>query len=145
ASEGDTVEVGKPIAVIETDPAAASAAGAAGAGAVEEEASVAATGEEARTEPEPAPAESRSEPAAAAPSGTAQQSGQRVEVLMPQMGESVMEGTVIEWAKKVGDHVETDETLLEIATDKVDTEIPSPESGILLEILAEAGETIEVG
>jgi len=69
----------------------------------------------------------------------------KVEVVMPQMGESVMEGTVIEWAKNVGDKVEVDETLLEIATDKVDTEVPSPEAGVLVEILVEADETVEVG
>src|SRR6056297_4126805 len=69
----------------------------------------------------------------------------KVEVVMPQMGESVMEGTVIEWTKNVGDKVEVDETLLEIATDKVDTEVPSPESGVLVEILVEADETVEVG
>ena len=69
----------------------------------------------------------------------------KVEVVMPQMGESVMEGTVIEWSKKVGDTVEVDETLLEIATDKVDTEVPSPEAGVLVEILVEADETVEVG
>src|SRR5690625_3647123 len=69
----------------------------------------------------------------------------RVEVEMRQMGESVMEGTVIEWTKNVGDSVEEDETLLEIATDKVDTEVPSPQSGTLVEILAEEDETIEVG
>jgi 2-oxoglutarate dehydrogenase E2 component (dihydrolipoamide succinyltransferase) len=71
--------------------------------------------------------------------------GERFEVVMPQMGESVMEGTVIEWAKNVGDSVEVDETLLEIATDKVDTEVPSPESGTLLEILVDEGDTVEVG
>lgn len=71
--------------------------------------------------------------------------GERIEVEMPQMGESVMEGTVIEWAKKVGDKVEVDETLLEIATDKVDTEVPSPSAGYLAEILVEEGDTIEVG
>ena len=64
---------------------------------------------------------------------------------MPKMGESIMEGTVIEWSKKVGDHIEQDETILEIATDKVDSEVPAPESGVLVEILAEAGETVEVG
>jgi len=69
----------------------------------------------------------------------------RVEVEMPKMGESVMEGTVIEWAKNIGDEVEQDETLLEIATDKVDTEVPSPESGILVEQMAGEGDTIEVG
>ncbi|MEX0929200.1 MAG: dihydrolipoamide acetyltransferase family protein [Balneolales bacterium] len=69
----------------------------------------------------------------------------RVEVVMPKMGESIMEGTIIEWAKKVGDKVEMDETLLEIATDKVDSEVPASEAGTLVEILAEAGDTIEVG
>jgi len=69
----------------------------------------------------------------------------RVEVVMPKMGESVMEGTVIEWSKQVGDEVEVDETLLEIATDKVDSEVPSPEAGILVEILADEGDTVEVG
>ncbi|MCH8569015.1 MAG: 2-oxo acid dehydrogenase subunit E2 [Balneolales bacterium] len=69
----------------------------------------------------------------------------RVEMVMPKMGESIMEGTVIEWTKKVGDKIEADETILEIATDKVDSEVPAPESGILVEILAEAGDVIEVG
>ena len=69
----------------------------------------------------------------------------KVEVVMPQMGESVMEGTVIEWSKNVGDSIEVDETLLEIATDKVDSEVPSPAAGILVEILVDEGETIEVG
>lgn len=69
----------------------------------------------------------------------------RVEVVMPKMGESIMEGTIIEWSKSIGDTVEQDETLLEIATDKVDSEVPSPASGILVEILAEANDTIEVG
>ncbi len=69
----------------------------------------------------------------------------RIEVTMPKMGESIMEGTVVEWAKKIGDKVEQDETLLEIATDKVDSEVPAPEAGILVEILVEEGETVEVG
>ncbi|MEX1135737.1 MAG: biotin/lipoyl-containing protein, partial [Balneolales bacterium] len=69
----------------------------------------------------------------------------RVEVVMPKMGESIMEGTIIEWVKKVGDKVEMDETLLEIATDKVDSEVPASEAGTLVEILAEPGDTIEVG
>lgn len=69
----------------------------------------------------------------------------RVEVVMPKMGESIMEGTVIEWTKSVGDTIEQDETLLEIATDKVDSEVPSPASGVLVEILAEVNDTVEVG
>ncbi len=69
----------------------------------------------------------------------------REEMVMPKMGESIMEGTVIEWKKKVGDTVELDETVLEIATDKVDSEVPAPIAGVIVEILAEEGETVEVG
>jgi 2-oxoglutarate dehydrogenase E2 component (dihydrolipoamide succinyltransferase) len=68
-----------------------------------------------------------------------------VEVVMPQMGVSVSEGTVTKWLKNVGDPVEADESLLEISTDKVDTEVPSPGSGVLQEILVQEGETVEVG
>lgn len=64
---------------------------------------------------------------------------------MPKMGESIMEGTVLVWHKKPGDTIELDETLLEIATDKVDTEVPSPAAGIVSEILVPEGETVEVG
>ncbi len=67
-----------------------------------------------------------------------------VEVVMPQMGESITEGTVSKWLKKVGEKVEKDESLLEISTDKVDAEVPSPIGGILLEIRANEGETVEV-
>ncbi|MFL6034009.1 MAG: 2-oxoglutarate dehydrogenase, E2 component, dihydrolipoamide succinyltransferase [Gaiellaceae bacterium] len=68
-----------------------------------------------------------------------------VEVVMPQMGVSVSEGTITKWLKNVGDPVEADESLLEISTDKVDTEVPSPGSGVLQEILVQEGETVEVG
>ncbi|MEP6923975.1 MAG: 2-oxoglutarate dehydrogenase, E2 component, dihydrolipoamide succinyltransferase [Pyrinomonadaceae bacterium] len=67
------------------------------------------------------------------------------EVVMPQMGESITEGTITKWLKQVGDKVERDEMIFEISTDKVDAEIPSPTAGILLQILHEAGETLEVG
>ncbi len=63
---------------------------------------------------------------------------------MPQMGESIVEGTVTKWFKKVGDRVERDEPLFEISTDKVDTEIPAPEAGVLTEILVEEGKTVQV-
>src|SRR6187551_3101624 len=66
-------------------------------------------------------------------------------VTLPALGESVTEGTVTQWLKQVGDSVETDEPLLEVSTDKVDTEIPSPASGVLLEIKASEDETVEVG
>ncbi|HVR38847.1 MAG TPA: 2-oxoglutarate dehydrogenase, E2 component, dihydrolipoamide succinyltransferase [Thermoanaerobaculia bacterium] len=66
------------------------------------------------------------------------------DVVMPQMGESIAEGTVSRWIKKVGDKVERDEPLLEISTDKVDAEIPSPAAGVLTEILAKEGDTVPV-
>lgn len=69
----------------------------------------------------------------------------RIEVPMPQMGESIAEGTVSKWLKQVGDEVQRDEPLLEISTDKVDAEIPSPNAGTLVEILVEEGATVEVG
>lgn len=72
-------------------------------------------------------------------------SGETTDVEMPELGESVTEGTITQWLKSVGDTVEVDEPLLEVSTDKVDTEIPSPVAGTLVEILAEEDETIEVG
>ncbi|MBK7227857.1 MAG: 2-oxoglutarate dehydrogenase, E2 component, dihydrolipoamide succinyltransferase [Ignavibacteriales bacterium] len=71
--------------------------------------------------------------------------GNLIEIAMPKMGESVMEGTIIKWNKKVGDAVKKDEMIFEISTDKVDTEIPSPEAGTLVEILVGEQETVEVG
>ena len=69
----------------------------------------------------------------------------RIEVPMPQMGESIAEGTVSKWLKAPGDAVDRDEPILEISTDKVDAEIPSPSAGVLAEILVPEGETVEVG
>ena len=66
------------------------------------------------------------------------------DVIMPQMGESIAEGTVTKWLKQIGDPVERDEPLFEISTDKVDAEIPSPSSGTLLEIVVPEGETVEI-
>ena len=66
-------------------------------------------------------------------------------VVLPALGESVTEGTVTRWLKNVGDTVQADEGLLEISTDKVDTEIPSPVSGVIEEILVSEDETVEVG
>jgi pyruvate dehydrogenase E2 component (dihydrolipoamide acetyltransferase) len=68
-----------------------------------------------------------------------------LDVVMPQMGVSVSEGTITKWLKQVGDTVEPDESLLEISTDKVDTEVPSPGAGVVQEILVQEGETVEVG
>lgn len=68
-----------------------------------------------------------------------------VEMLMPKMGESIMEGTVLKWLKQVGDTIEQDESVLEVATDKVDTEVPAIQGGVLKEILAQEGEVVAVG
>ncbi len=69
----------------------------------------------------------------------------QVELIMPKMGESIMEATILKWVKQVGDTVEEDETILEIATDKVDSEVPSPVDGVIAELLFEEGETVEIG
>src|SRR5437867_2239916 len=66
------------------------------------------------------------------------------DVVMPQMGESIAEGTIVRWIKKVGDKVERDEPLFEISTDKVDAEIPAPTAGVVTEIRAKEGETVPV-
>ncbi|PAP78529.1 2-oxo acid dehydrogenase subunit E2 [Rubrivirga marina] len=156
--ENETVDVGTPIAVIETDvnaevgaaPEAAPPAEDASADedpiedAAEPLTEVQPVGEDPQPEPEAKPAAPPVRPAGDAPAAPAS-GGARTEVVMPKMGESVMEGTVLEWKKAVGDAVEADETLLEISTDKVDSEVPSPEAGTLLEILVEEGETVDVG
>ena len=68
-----------------------------------------------------------------------------IDIIMPKMGESITEGTIIEWRKKIGDIVEMDEILLEIGTDKVDSEIPSPTAGTIVEILAKPNDIMDVG
>lgn len=140
--EGDTIEVGKPIAIIETDADAAGDAGSSESASEEKE-------EEPEAEEESAETESAEEESDSADdeeeADEGDDYGERIEVVMPQMGESVVEATVIEWSKEVGDSVEEDETLLEISTDKVDSEVPSPAKGTLVEIMAQADETIEVG
>src|SRR5687768_10746630 len=69
----------------------------------------------------------------------------QVELVMPKMGESIMEATILHWLKKPGDKIEQDESVLEVATDKVDTEVPSTVAGVLKEILAKEGEVVKVG
>ena len=102
------------------------------------------------TESRQAPAQAE-KPAAAAEAGTGTKAGGAAEaragglqVVMPQMGESIVEGTLTKWLKKVGDAVEKDEPLFEISTDKVDAEIPAPLSGVLTEIRVQEGETVKV-
>ena len=67
------------------------------------------------------------------------------DVIMPKLGESITEGTILEWKKDIGDSISRDETILEISTDKVDSEVPAPASGILLEILYQKNDTVAVG
>ena len=133
--EDETVEVGTVLAII-GDPSEAGSAPAPATPAPAAETPAPA----AQAAPEPAPAPAP-EPVAPQTSGSAE----GTEVTMPALGESVTEGTVSSWLKAVGDTVEADEPLLEVATDKVDTEVPSPASGVLLEIRVPEDETVEVG
>ncbi|GAA0735281.1 2-oxoglutarate dehydrogenase, E2 component, dihydrolipoamide succinyltransferase [Dactylosporangium roseum] len=131
--EDETAEVGAELAVIGDSAAGGESAPAAAAPAREAEE---APQEEA--EPQPQAAAAAEEPPAAG-------GGETTPVKMPALGESVTEGTVTRWLKQVGDQVEADEPLLEVSTDKVDTEIPAPVSGTLLEIKVPEDETVEVG
>ena len=68
-----------------------------------------------------------------------------IDVVMPKLGESITEGTILEWKKQVGDSIKKDETLLEISTDKVDSEVPSPASGTIIEVLFKVNDVVPVG
>ena len=133
AEEDDTIDVGAVIARIgdgNAKPAASAPA------------------EEKKEEPkqDEAPAEDKAPADKAPPEEAAPAaSGDATDVEMPELGESVTEGTITQWLKSVGDTVEVDEPLLEVSTDKVDTEIPSPVAGTLVEILADEDDTIDVG
>ncbi|SEG86441.1 2-oxoglutarate dehydrogenase E2 component [Saccharopolyspora kobensis] len=145
AQEDDTVEIGAELAVIGDAGSAPAPAEPAAPAAAEQPAPAAeqpAPAAPAAEQPAPAaPAPAPEAPAPAAPAGGAQ----GTDVNMPALGESVAEGTVTRWLKQVGDSVEVDEPLLEVSTDKVDTEIPSPVAGTLLEIAANEDDTVEVG
>ncbi len=130
AEEDDTVEVGEVIAIIGEE-------GEEAGGDSDKASDDADDADEAEEE---APAEEKKESKSAPKS-----SGSATDVEMPELGESVTEGTITTWLKEVGDEVEVDEPLLEVSTDKVDTEIPSPVAGTLVEVLAEEDDTVEVG
>ncbi len=128
AEEGDAVEVGNVVAVLEVEGEEESAE----TGQSDEEK----TGTETQAEPKEEEPEEEEKPAG---------NGEVINIEMPKMGESVTEGTIIKWYKKAGEKVNKDETIFEISTDKVDTEVPSPEEGVLQEILVAEQETVEVG
>ena len=132
AEEDDTVDVGAVIAIIGDEGESASDSSDDSAQAEEKEEPKA----EEKAEPKTEEKEEKSAPAA---------SGSATDVAMPELGESVTEGTITQWLKSVGDTVEIDEPLLEVSTDKVDTEIPSPVAGTLVEILADEDDTVDVG
>jgi len=138
--EDETVEVGAILAKIGDGSGAASD----DAPAAAEETTEATEAPAAEAAPAEAPAPP-AEPAPAAPAAAGSDAGDAKEILLPELGESVTEGTVTRWLKQVGDDVAVDEPLLEISTDKVDTEIPSPVAGKLLEILVQEDETVAVG
>ncbi|MGA5869524.1 2-oxoglutarate dehydrogenase, E2 component, dihydrolipoamide succinyltransferase [Streptomyces cinereoruber] len=140
-AEDETVEVGAELAIIDDgsgDSAEAKAPAAESAPAQEAPAPEAPQAEPSTETEQPAPA-----PTAEAASGGGSAEG--TDVVLPALGESVTEGTVTRWLKSVGETVEADEPLLEVSTDKVDTEIPAPASGVLLEIVVNEDETAEVG
>ncbi len=131
--ENETVEVGKVIAYIETE----------GKAEVKPADDTNKPQEIKATPPPTEKSEPKTEPKSQdMPPVTG---GSLVDVVMPKMGESLQEGTILKWLKKEGEAVERDEMILEISTDKVDTEVPSPVSGVLVQLLAKEGETVEVG
>ncbi|MEW2552713.1 2-oxoglutarate dehydrogenase, E2 component, dihydrolipoamide succinyltransferase [Streptomyces zhihengii] len=137
-AEDETVEVGAELAVIDDGSGAPEAAPAPAA---------AETPAPAQEAPQAAPSTETSEPAPAPTAEAASGGGsaEGTDVVLPALGESVTEGTVTRWLKEVGEEVSEDEPLLEVSTDKVDTEIPAPASGVLLEIVVAEDETAEVG
>jgi pyruvate dehydrogenase E2 component (dihydrolipoamide acetyltransferase) len=155
--EGETVEVGAVVAVIgaEGESGAAAAAPAAETPKMEEAKSAAAAPKSepvAETPQTAAATASVTQTQAATPTVDSSKAAvptttveNATDVVMPQMGESITEGTVSKWLKQVGDKIEKDEPLLEISTDKVDAEVPAPAAGTVLEIRVNEGETVEVG
>ncbi|WP_308284641.1 biotin/lipoyl-containing protein, partial [Streptomyces flavotricini] len=144
-AEDETVEVGAELAVIDDGSGAPAPAEAE---TVVAEVPAAAPVAEAPAAPAAAPvAEAPAAPApvAEAPAAAAAPAASGTDVVLPALGESVTEGTVTRWLKQVGESVEADEPLLEVSTDKVDTEIPAPVAGTLLEIRINEDETAEVG
>ena len=141
AEEDDTVEVGDVIAVIgDADEASDSSDSDSGSDSSDDASSEdSADAGSDDSDDSDASSEKKSEKKSSSGSGKA------TDVEMPELGESVTEGTITQWLKSVGDTVEVDEPLLEVSTDKVDTEVPSPVAGTIVEILADEDDTVEVG
>jgi len=135
-AEGNTVQINTVVGVIADADGQAPAAPAA-----KEPPSTASSATPAAS-PAPAATPAPVAPSAPAPAGTAAPA--LTDVIMPQMGESIFEGTITKWLKKPGDAVQQDEPLFEISTDKVDAEIPSPAAGVLSEIKVQAGTTVQI-
>ena len=146
--EGATVQINTIVAVISegaggTATAAAPAATESAAAPANDSVTPAAIDSPATDDEAPSPA-AASAPAASSTDAGASSSGGGTEIPMPQMGESITEGTITKWLKKVGESVERDEPLFEISTDKVDAEIPSPVAGVLTEIKVAEGATVQI-
>ncbi|MFE5078533.1 biotin/lipoyl-containing protein, partial [Streptomyces halstedii] len=143
-AEDETVEVGAELAVIDDGSGAPAEAPAAEAAPAAEPAAVPApAAQEAPTAPSTETEAPAQAPSAQDTAGASSASG--TDVTLPALGESVTEGTVTRWLKEIGEEVAEDEPLLEVSTDKVDTEIPAPVAGVLLEIVVGEDETAEVG
>ena len=152
AAEGETVEVGSVVGVIgeEGESPVSSAPPAASKQSEPPKSDIKEAAEEELEETKDEPVEKQIEAVNAAVASAEEitpsaDSSDAAEIVMPQMGESITEGTVSKWLKEVGDTIEKDEPLLEISTDKVDAEVPSPVGGKLLAINVNEGETVEVG
>ncbi|MFW8574266.1 2-oxoglutarate dehydrogenase, E2 component, dihydrolipoamide succinyltransferase [Corynebacterium pseudodiphtheriticum] len=144
AEEDDTVEVGDVIAIIGDEGESADSQDSADAASADDsddadDAEDNAGSEDSASEKKEDNKESKNDKKSSGGSS------QATDVEMPELGESVTEGTITQWLKSVGDTVEVDEPLLEVSTDKVDTEVPSPVAGTIIEILAEEDDTVEVG
>jgi pyruvate dehydrogenase E2 component (dihydrolipoamide acetyltransferase) len=143
--EGETVEVGTVLAVIGAEGEQPAAGGTQQSAAASQPVATAPQPEQPQTATAVAAATTTNETSPNSATPQLSNSGTSSDIVMPQMGESITEGTVSKWLKKVGDKIDKDEALLEISTDKVDAEVPSPAAGTLLEILVNEGETVEVG
>src|SRR5918997_744220 len=136
AQPDDTVSVGQVLAQLDTN----GTGNGAGPAAEQEEDPETASDDAAQTGSEPS-----TEEAGSADGGSAEASGETIVVAMPEMGESVTEGTVLEWAVAVGDSVAEGDTVVEVSTDKVDAEVPAPAAGTITKLLVEPDAVVKVG